>query len=258
MKYLHESKPPIIHRDLKPDNILIVENIINNRFLKLCDFGLATHHDMPSMSHTAGVGTDQYMAIEAKQGRYTIKTDIFNLFVQCFHLNLNVKTSSDEPPNVTDHVHSQPVPNPRRNTFKTMAERRMDDADYCPDLHPNTVKKEITIVLLGASGVGKSTFINAIVNYMSFESMDAANGRPICLMPVSFTIVDPTTKELLTIALSDQDHTLEQIKDTTKSVTQYPMCYKFEDDNIVLNIIDTPGIADTDAIIEKLMLFVFS
>ncbi|CAG2105289.1 unnamed protein product [Medioppia subpectinata] len=31
--------------------------------------------------------------------------------------------------------------------------------------------------------VGKSTFINSIVNYMSFESMDAANGRPICLIP---------------------------------------------------------------------------
>ncbi|CAG2101161.1 unnamed protein product, partial [Medioppia subpectinata] len=43
------------------------------------------------------------------------------------------------------------------------------------------------------SGVGKSTFINAIVNYLSFESMDAANERPICLIPVSFTTGDPQT-----------------------------------------------------------------
>ena len=40
--YLHELNPPIIHRDLKPANILITEESRNGRFLKLCDFGLAT------------------------------------------------------------------------------------------------------------------------------------------------------------------------------------------------------------------------
>ncbi|CAG2109897.1 unnamed protein product [Medioppia subpectinata] len=116
------------------------------------------------------------------------------------------------------------------------------------DKSPPKQKKEITVLLLGQSGVGKSTFINAIVNYLSFETMDAANGQPICLMPVSFTIADPMTRMPLTVSLGDQDHAQEKIKDTTTSVTQYPMCYKFEDDNIVLNIIDTPGIADTDGV----------
>ncbi|CAG2101449.1 unnamed protein product [Medioppia subpectinata] len=122
--------------------------------------------------------------------------------------------------------------------------------DRSPDTDklPPKQKREITLLLLGQSGVGKSTFINAIVNYLSFETMDAANGRPICLMPVSFTISDPSTLLPLPVALGDQDQTQEQTKDTTKSVTQYPMCYKFEDDNIVLNIIDTPGIADTDGV----------
>ncbi|CAG2106101.1 unnamed protein product [Medioppia subpectinata] len=69
VEYLHESNPPLIHRDLKTDNILIKRNIRSNRWVKVCDFGLATDHDMPSMSHTSNVGTSQYMAPEAHQRR---------------------------------------------------------------------------------------------------------------------------------------------------------------------------------------------
>ncbi|CAG2100266.1 unnamed protein product [Medioppia subpectinata] len=79
VEYLHESNPPLIHRDLKPDNILIKHNVRNNRFVKLCDFGLATDHMISSMSLTAGVGTSQYMAIETYQRRYTTKSDIYSL-----------------------------------------------------------------------------------------------------------------------------------------------------------------------------------
>ena len=45
VQYLHELNPQIIHRDLKPDNILIDRNGQNGRYVKLCDFGLATVHD---------------------------------------------------------------------------------------------------------------------------------------------------------------------------------------------------------------------
>ncbi|CAG2105288.1 unnamed protein product, partial [Medioppia subpectinata] len=105
-------------------------------------------------------------------------------------------------------------------------------------------KREITILLLGQSGVGKSTFINALVNYLSFENMDEANGQPICLIPVSFTIADPMTVRPVSVALGDQDFD-ENTEDPTKSATKIPKCYKFQNDNIVLNIIDTPGVADT-------------
>ncbi|CAG2117290.1 unnamed protein product, partial [Medioppia subpectinata] len=73
VKYLHDSCPPVIHRDLKPSNVLISQNKNDNRFLKLCDFGSATFHDMTSMSHTKNVGTSRYMAQEVHQSRYTIK-----------------------------------------------------------------------------------------------------------------------------------------------------------------------------------------
>ncbi|CAG2110990.1 unnamed protein product, partial [Medioppia subpectinata] len=86
VQYLHSCDPPVIHRDLKPDNILLEHNIRFNRFVKLCDFGLATDHVMASMSHSAGVGTSQYMAIEAHQRRYTTKADVYSLGVIAQHL----------------------------------------------------------------------------------------------------------------------------------------------------------------------------
>ncbi|CAG2107440.1 unnamed protein product [Medioppia subpectinata] len=112
---------------------------------------------------------------------------------------------------------------------------------------PLIKKREITILLLSETGVGKSTFINAFVNYMSFESMDAANGRPICLIPVSFTITDPKTRLPVKVTLGNQNDN-ENTGDPTQSATKYPKCYTFETEKIVLNIIDTPGIADTDGV----------
>ncbi|CAG2109584.1 unnamed protein product [Medioppia subpectinata] len=108
-------------------------------------------------------------------------------------------------------------------------------------------KKEITIVLLGESGVGKSTFINALVNYLSYESLELANGQPICLIPIHFTLTDPKTWTPVKVTLGEHNIN-ENTDDPTKSATQYPKCYKFEDNNIVLNIIDTPGIGDTDGV----------
>ena len=79
--YLHESNPPIIHRDLKPANILITEESRNGRFLKLCDFGLATFDSLTTATHTEGKGTPKYIAPEVYQGLYNTKADIFSLGV---------------------------------------------------------------------------------------------------------------------------------------------------------------------------------
>ncbi|CAG2167728.1 unnamed protein product [Oppiella nova] len=72
VQYLHELNPQIIHRDLKPDNILIADIIRNGRFIKLCDFGLATVHEnsihnKTKYKHTPDAGDNRYMAPENLQ-----------------------------------------------------------------------------------------------------------------------------------------------------------------------------------------------
>ena len=66
VQYLHELNPPVIHRDLKPDNILVAKTVRNGRFLKLCDFGLATVH-----KHKSVVGDADYCAPEVEWNDYT-------------------------------------------------------------------------------------------------------------------------------------------------------------------------------------------
>ncbi|CAG2168243.1 unnamed protein product [Oppiella nova] len=85
VQYLHEFNPQIIHRGIKPDNILITENVTNGRFIKLCDFGLATYHDKrvhfrTERKHDQDVGDMKYIAPEVVKGeKYSIKADVYCL-----------------------------------------------------------------------------------------------------------------------------------------------------------------------------------
>ncbi|CAG2172808.1 unnamed protein product [Oppiella nova] len=76
LRNILEVKPQIIHRDLKPDNILITKNVRNGRFIKLCDFGLATVHEkrihyITKHKHTADVG-------DTRRQRYSTTFPILN------------------------------------------------------------------------------------------------------------------------------------------------------------------------------------
>ncbi|CAG2122763.1 unnamed protein product, partial [Medioppia subpectinata] len=103
VEYLHESKPPVIHRDLKPDNILIDPNFGSNRCVKLCDFGLATDHDIDRQTASryehSIVGTIAYMAPEVtSRSKYNHKSDIYSLSLigqQLFAIDLQASESFD-------------------------------------------------------------------------------------------------------------------------------------------------------------------
>jgi serine/threonine protein kinase len=90
--YMHKQNPPIIHRDLKPNNILITRGI-NNRFVKIGDFGLATAHESAEQSHSQMIGTIKYMAQEVLiSKKYDTKADIYSLGVitqEMFNIDVN-------------------------------------------------------------------------------------------------------------------------------------------------------------------------
>jgi GTP-binding protein EngB required for normal cell division len=104
----------------------------------------------------------------------------------------------------------------------------------------------INVLLLGESGVGKSTFINAIVNYFNFDTLEKARaGKPIALIPVSFllTVGDHFEERIVTFGEDDlnEDH-----HHSGQSVTQHCRSYVFPiSTQTKIRLIDTPGVGDT-------------
>jgi len=99
VNHMHEKN--LLHRDLKPENILKFpgENY------KISDFGLVKNTDTAAqsafLSHVLaekeiGMGTPDYMAPEAKKGKYTPRTDVYALGVIINELNLSHVKGIDE------------------------------------------------------------------------------------------------------------------------------------------------------------------
>ena len=107
---------------------------------------------------------------------------------------------------------------------------------------------EINILLLGETGVGKSTFINAFANYLTFDSLeDAKQNKPVVLMPVSFLITtgDNFDEHLVKFGNTDEFNT-EDFEHPGQSVTQQCRSYEFTTNKKTkIRIIDTPGFGDT-------------
>ncbi|CAF4310266.1 unnamed protein product [Rotaria sp. Silwood2] len=105
---------------------------------------------------------------------------------------------------------------------------------------------EINVLLLGETGVGKSTFINAFVNYLRFENLQQAErGEPVVLIPVSFLITTGDQFEDFIVKFGNVDLN-ENHEHEGQSVTQQCKSYVFDlNDRLRLRLIDTPGIGDT-------------
>ncbi|KAG0288356.1 hypothetical protein BGZ96_007860 [Linnemannia gamsii] len=98
---------------------------------------------------------------------------------------------------------------------------------------------EFNILLLGETGVGKSTFINAFANYLRYDSLEVAERMEMTtLIQSSFKFKGIE----VTAGKPDQN---EKLKDGQSS-TQYCRSYVFPlNEDIKIRLIDTPGIGDT-------------
>ncbi|GBC01566.1 hypothetical protein RclHR1_04230011 [Rhizophagus clarus] len=119
------------------------------------------------------------------------------------------------------------------------------DLNKLNDLLPSAPpQEEINILLLGETGVGKSTFINAFANYLKFNTLNnAKSGDMEVLIPSKFTITDDNY-EIKTIKLGNYDP--NEKLDIGESSTRECKSYVFHSaENKLIRLIDTPGIGDT-------------
>ncbi|XP_041471857.1 uncharacterized protein LOC121421261 [Lytechinus variegatus] len=114
------------------------------------------------------------------------------------------------------------------------------------DLSQLKPMKEVNILILGETGVGKSTWINGIQNYLSFanlsEAMDSQD-FPV-LIPASFTLTQDGVQKKIKIGTDDPN----EVQETGKSATKEPRSYVFTVGDVRLCLIDTPGIGDCGGI----------
>ncbi|KAG0317676.1 hypothetical protein BGZ99_006168 [Dissophora globulifera] len=98
---------------------------------------------------------------------------------------------------------------------------------------------DINILLLGETGVGKSTFINAFANYLKYSSLEEAEkNEMMALIHSSFDIAG--TK--IVVGEDDKNERLTNGDSSTQKCRAYEFPYK---DGKKIRFIDTPGIGDT-------------
>ena len=110
----------------------------------------------------------------------------------------------------------------------------------------------INVLLVGESGVGKSTFINALVNYLRYDTFEQAESSgPVILLPVSFLVTSGKNFDEFQVEYDGLDtHSSEDHDHPGQSVTQHCRSYIFTilDDQTQkrrkVRLIDTPGFGD--------------
>lgn len=124
----------------------------------------------------------------------------------------------------------------------------IDDQVY-KNLQKMTVSDEdVNILLLGETGVGKSTFINSFANYLEYETFDVAEAEKVrCLIPAKFTVTDDNLEEKI-VQIGKDDNENDTIAQSATLETRSYLFPVAKNKISRIRLIDTPGIGDTRGI----------
>lgn len=116
---------------------------------------------------------------------------------------------------------------------------------------PTHLKKEIKFVCIGKTGAGKTTLINTLINQAYKRSY--LDERLIAITQ-NLTLTNPKTQQSFSWKLKNNlieyqnAQSDERSGSTTNSQTSEVNSYPLELDEIILTIVDTPGLADTNGV----------
>ena len=123
---------------------------------------------------------------------------------------------------------------------------RYEDTILTAELAKLKAIQEMNILILGETGVGKSTWINGFINYMTFEDLEEARkvNEPRVLIPSKFTIIYEEKEKEIVIGGTDANENFT----VGQSATNAPRTYVFDvaegSSKTKIRLIDTPGIGD--------------